>query len=114
MTLGIKFREMGESKHEAGEDSANAFHEEFIRMRLNRMLYEQLLQVEDALQRLDSGDYGTCGGCGTPISPKRLKVIPWVKYCVPCQDKINSLYGNEEFSTEREVDYAGTSKSPIN
>ena len=114
MTLGIKFRELEKSKHETGEDSANAFHEEFIRVRLNRMLYEQLLQMEDALHRLDSGDYGTCGGCRAPISLKRLKAIPWVKYCVPCQDKTNSLYGDEEFSAEQEVNYAGTSESPIN
>jgi DnaK suppressor protein len=42
-------------------------------------------QIQAALQRLESGDYGICESCGEPINPKRLKAVPWASRCVPCQ-----------------------------
>jgi DnaK suppressor protein len=46
-----------------------------------------LEEVEQALVKMNAGDYGICDGCHEPISPKRLKAIPWAKLCLPCQQK---------------------------
>lgn len=70
------------------EDQAQYSHEEFVSLRLNRMDYEQLRQVEEALDRLESGDFGICQACGEPIPAKRLQAVPWAKYCVPCQQRL--------------------------
>ena len=43
-----------------------------------------LHEVEQALQRLDSGLYGWCCECGQPIPEKRLEAIPWAQRCMRC------------------------------
>ena len=42
--------------------------------------------VEEALDRLQSGDFGVCLSCEEAIAPKRLSAIPWARYCVTCQE----------------------------
>lgn len=43
---------------------------------------EQLRQVDEALARLESGDYGTCKICGTKIPVERLEAVPWATLCI--------------------------------
>mgnify|MGYP001617992674 FL=1 len=45
-----------------------------------------LREIESALQRVTRGTYGECEACGEPISPNRLKAIPWARYCLSCQE----------------------------
>src|SRR5215471_17860082 len=46
-----------------------------------------LLQlVEEALQRINEGEYGTCTHCGKEVQPKRLEAVPWARHCIICQD----------------------------
>ena len=40
-----------------------------------------LEEIEAALQRIRKGTYGICEASGKPISPDRLHVIPWTRYC---------------------------------
>jgi DnaK suppressor protein len=44
-------------------------------------------QVLEALERIDNGNYGLCLNCGQPIPPKRLAALPWVAFCVTCQEE---------------------------
>lgn len=53
---------------------------------LNRHI-ERLREVEDALDRLEDGTYGTCEDCGASINLERLKVLPFTTVCVQCQEK---------------------------
>ena len=43
---------------------------------------EQLRQVESALERIDSGEYGKCEVDGKPIPAERLEAVPWTTLCV--------------------------------
>ncbi len=43
---------------------------------------ELLDEIDEALQRTESGTYGTCLGTGEPIGKARLKARPWAKYCI--------------------------------
>lgn len=45
----------------------------------------QLVQIEEALQRLDGGTYGLCSDCQKPIPQKRLLLVPFATRCVECQ-----------------------------
>ncbi|MBI5904902.1 MAG: TraR/DksA family transcriptional regulator [Deltaproteobacteria bacterium] len=54
----------------------------------------KLLQIDDALDRIEENTYGQCEECGVKIPRPRLKVLPFAKYCVECQEK-----------TEREEKY---------
>jgi DnaK suppressor protein len=45
-----------------------------------------LTLIEEALERMDDGEYGLCTNCGEEVQPKRLEAIPWARYCIKCQD----------------------------
>jgi RNA polymerase-binding transcription factor DksA len=45
---------------------------------------QQLLELEDALARLERGGYGICEDCGQPIAPERLEVRPTARTCISC------------------------------
>ncbi|MFV0388520.1 MAG: TraR/DksA family transcriptional regulator [Pyrinomonadaceae bacterium] len=46
----------------------------------------QLLMIDEALERLDDGEYGLCQNCEKEINPKRLAAVPWARYCLSCQE----------------------------
>jgi len=89
--LGVKFDALARMGRVAEEDQAQITHDEFVSLRLNRLDYLQLRMIDEALDRLKSGDFGTCLACEEPIPAKRLKALPWARYCVSCQESV----GNE-------------------
>ena len=75
----------GVSTHMADVSNDNARHE----MEL-RMLSEDgdvLKLIEEALKRLEKGEYGRCQECGEPISEGRLRIRPYAVFCVKCKTK---------------------------
>lgn len=94
--LGIKFDTLAKMGRVAEEDQAQLSHDEFISLRLNSLDYVQLRMIEEALDRIEAGDYGVCLGCEEPIPAKRLQAVPWAKYCVTCQQELSN--SNEDAS----------------
>jgi RNA polymerase-binding protein DksA len=41
-----------------------------------------LQEIDDALERIERGTYGTCEGSGKLIRKARLEAQPWARYCV--------------------------------
>ena len=67
-------------------DRANsAYNREFM-FSLSGTERDTLFMIEEALERLDSGGYGTCNHCSDEIPPARLKAVPWARYCIDCQE----------------------------
>jgi DnaK suppressor protein len=46
-----------------------------------------LQEIEGALKRIKSGEYGVCASCGEAIPDARLKALPWARVCVGCAEK---------------------------
>ena len=44
----------------------------------------RLVAIDQALRRLEEGEYGYCLKCGEEIAEKRLDVDPAAAYCVNC------------------------------
>ena len=44
-----------------------------------------LRSLDEALERIERGEYGLCLECGDLISKKRLDAVPSAKLCVPCK-----------------------------
>ncbi len=44
-----------------------------------------IVKIQEALRRLDDGDYGTCESCGDEISIARLKARPVTTFCIDCK-----------------------------
>ena len=46
-----------------------------------------LTEITAAEDRLTGDTYGTCQGCKTRIPVERLEILPYVRYCVGCQQR---------------------------
>lgn len=44
-----------------------------------------ILKVEEAISRIEDGDFGVCELCGEDISRQRLEVRPVTSYCIECK-----------------------------
>lgn len=50
---------------------------------------EEVLKINDALQRIEAGDYFYCRSCGQEIPVSRLELLPFSTTCVSCAEKLN-------------------------
>jgi DnaK suppressor protein len=71
-------------------DQADGNNEVHIQLKLKQTDAKILQAIEEALARLEKGNFGTCRDCGEPISPARLNAIPWTRVCITCKEKQNS------------------------
>ncbi|WP_350274423.1 TraR/DksA C4-type zinc finger protein [Kribbella sp. HUAS MG21] len=46
-----------------------------------------LKEIDAAVERVEDGTYGVCRGCDTNIPVGRLEILPYVRYCVRCQQQ---------------------------
>lgn len=46
-----------------------------------------LYELNDALKKIDDGTFGNCEECKRLITKNRLKVVPYARLCVKCQEK---------------------------
>ena len=69
-------------------DDAVQSYERQLMMGLGEKEFEKLRLVEDAIEKLDEGQYGICLECEELISEERLTVIPFASYCVDCLELI--------------------------
>src|SRR5213592_119290 len=66
-------------------ESAEADIQEDIEFALVQMKSETLTKINDALARLEQGDYGNCFECGAEIAEKRLRALPFAVRCKDCE-----------------------------
>ena len=67
-------------------ESSEADIQDDIEFALIQMKSETLNKIDDALQRLDEGDYGNCFECGGEIAEKRLRALPFAVRCKGCEE----------------------------
>ncbi len=71
-------------------DQANELIEKEMGFLMSSNMINNLKEVEEALDRIDKNKYGKCQHCGTEISSKRLDVLPFARFCVPCQETMEN------------------------
>jgi len=57
-----------------------------MRMRLRNRESLYLKKIEEALDRIDQGEFGLCESCGEEIEAKRLEARPTTTMCVSCKE----------------------------
>lgn len=67
-------------------ESAEADIQEDLEFALVQMKSETLNKINDALTRLEHGDYGYCFECGEEIAEKRLRALPFAVRCKDCEE----------------------------
>src|SRR5438093_11380690 len=67
-------------------ESSEADIQEDLEFALIQMKSETLNKIDDALFRLEQGDYGYCFECGDEIAEKRLRALPFAVRCKDCEE----------------------------
>jgi len=67
-------------------DYAVSSYDRDFMLSLSEMDRHQLRLVEEALKRIDRGEFGRCLQCSVEIPVKRLEVEPWARHCIRCQE----------------------------
>jgi DnaK suppressor protein len=76
---------------EAGAGAAPVEGEREIIFSVRSRLLERANRLADAMERVRSGEYGTCEVCRCDIAPARLRAMPEVTTCVPCQGAVERV-----------------------
>ena len=85
-------------------DLATISHNKELLYNLHESDFQRLKSIQDALKRMDRGEFGQCVRCGEDINDKRLTAVPWATMCIDCQEHVE-----RELSNSRPVS-AGMSK----
>jgi DnaK suppressor protein len=84
-----------DTAQDIADRAASSYTKEFLFSQSNND--RQLLQmVETALLRIREGAFGECVSCGNEINAKRLEAVPWTRYCIECQEKLEKGLLEEE------------------
>jgi DnaK suppressor protein len=67
-------------------DQATVDAEQAMRMRLRNRETLYLKKVEEALRRIDAGEFGECESCGADIEVRRLEARPTAELCIACKE----------------------------
>lgn len=73
----------GMATHMADLGSDNSRHDLELRLLTEEGNIVEL--IEEAIQRLESGEYGKCFDCGCEIPHERLKIKPYARFCTKCK-----------------------------
>ncbi len=81
-------RNQGEDiAQDIADRAASSYNKEFLFTQSTNER-QMLGMVDSALARIREGTYGECISCGNEINAKRLEAVPWTRYCIECQDKL--------------------------
>ena len=82
-------------------ESSEADIQEEIEFALIQMKSETLNKIDDALARLEQGDYGNCFECGEEIAEKRLRALPFAVRCKDCEEAKENAERRERHLAQR-------------
>lgn len=58
-----------------------------LSIRLQERDHTLLIQIENALAKIEAGTYGECESCGDEIGEKRLQARPFACLCISCMEE---------------------------
>ena len=69
-------------------DQASSERDRELGLLLGDREREKLRNIDEALLKIEEGEYGICEECEEDIPLGRLKVVPVARYCVKCKSDI--------------------------
>ena len=73
-----------------GDMSSNSYNQEVL-MNLSENQRSKVRDIDAALERMDKGVYGLCVRCEEEISPRRMEVRPFSRYCIDCKTEVEKF-----------------------
>lgn len=52
---------------------------------------KKIIEIDEALERIEDKTYGICEECGKRITSNRLKIMPFARLCVPCKSESEQI-----------------------
>jgi len=104
-------REAAGEKSSESIDFANSSYSEDMAAALAEMEHREIREVEEALERIKSGEYGKCRSCGKRISKARLEALPFATLCLKCK-RAEEEEGDNVATGPRYVSKDGFGSSP--
>ena len=80
--------------------------QEDLNFALLQMRAETVSRVDEALVRLDAGQYGSCAACNGEISQGRLRAMPFAVRCQACEEKLEQESGRAREQARRRGGYS--------
>lgn len=71
-------------------DQASADVDKSFALQMKNRERNTLWQIDEALRRIDSGNYGECERCGESIAEARIKAFPFTTLCIDCKSEMES------------------------
>ncbi len=71
-------------------DQAAADVDRTFAVHLKNRERDLLRQIDEALLRIDGGEFGDCEQCGEVISEGRIKAFPFSTLCIDCKAELES------------------------
>ena len=88
-------------------DQASSERDRELGLLLGDREREKIHSIDEALLRIDDGDYGICEECDEDIPLGRLKAMPFTRHCVKCKSDLEKLQAQtkrvEEERAYREI-----------
>ena len=81
----------GHEVEEGLDSNAQLWEVSEVRDGLDDEAATELNQVNEALARLDAGEYGFCKSCGNEIGVMRLEALPYATLCIDCAEGAEEL-----------------------
>jgi DnaK suppressor protein len=72
-------------------DLASATTEQNLTFKLLDRDRKLLSEIEHALEKIRTGEYGFCEGTGEPIPKRRLEVRPWCRHSVKYKEQLERM-----------------------
>jgi DnaK suppressor protein len=76
-----------------GQTDSDSLLERELAERGSAHALEVIADIQHALSKIDSGAYGPCERCESPIARARLEAIPHARFCVNCPSDAPRLIG---------------------
>lgn len=88
-------------------DQASSERDRELGLLLGDREREKVHNIDEALLRIDEGDYGICEECDEEIPLGRLKAMPFTRHCVKCKSDLEKMQAQtkrvEEERAYREI-----------
>lgn len=78
----LDVNELPDEIDQASAESSQSF---IFRLRDREKYY--LSKIDKALEKIDTGEFGTCEACGDEIHIKRLEARPVTTLCIRCKEE---------------------------
>ena len=84
-------REIGQDGVPDIGDMSSAAYSRDVLFNVSEAQRQRIQDIDFALEQIEKGEYGVCMGCGEDISPRRMEVRPFSRYCIECKTDIEKF-----------------------